>query len=115
VPLDESFKDFVLDQLGALDGVRAKRMFGGFGLYAHLRQGSSGQAGEVFFGIVSNDTLYLKTDERTRVRYVEAGMKPFQPSPKQTLKNYYEAPADVLENPEALLEWASEAIEVAAP
>lgn len=30
---DESFKDFVFDQLRELDGVEARRMFGGFGLY----------------------------------------------------------------------------------
>ena len=30
---DESFKDFVLDQLQDLDGVDARRMFGGYGLY----------------------------------------------------------------------------------
>ena len=29
---DESFKEFVLDQLQDLDGVDARRMFGGYGL-----------------------------------------------------------------------------------
>jgi len=29
---DESFKDFVLDQLRGLDDVEARRMFGGYGL-----------------------------------------------------------------------------------
>jgi TfoX/Sxy family transcriptional regulator of competence genes len=29
---DESFKDFILDQLVGLDDVEARRMFGGFGL-----------------------------------------------------------------------------------
>jgi len=29
---DESFKDFVLDQLRELDGVEARRVFGSFGL-----------------------------------------------------------------------------------
>ena len=28
-----SFKDFILDQLAELDGVRACRMFGSYGLY----------------------------------------------------------------------------------
>ncbi len=39
---DESFKDFVLDQLCNLEGVEARRMFGGYGLYQD----------ETFFGIV---------------------------------------------------------------
>jgi TfoX/Sxy family transcriptional regulator of competence genes len=29
---DDSFKDFVLDQLQGLDDVEARRMFGGFGV-----------------------------------------------------------------------------------
>jgi DNA transformation protein len=40
---DESFKEYVLDQLSDLPGVTARGMFGGFGLYA----------GTIFFGIVS--------------------------------------------------------------
>ena len=39
---DDSFKDFVMDQLAALPELRAKRMFGGYGLYG----------GEHFFGIL---------------------------------------------------------------
>jgi hypothetical protein len=39
---DGSFKEFVLDQLGALPDVRAKAMFGAHGLYA----------GENFFAIL---------------------------------------------------------------
>lgn len=97
------FKDFVLDQLVELPDLRAKRMFGGFGLYHD----------NTFFGIISNDTLYFKTDEQTRGRYTEAGSGPFRPNPKQTLKNYYEVPADVLEDSERLLEYAEEAIRIA--
>src|ERR1044071_3374580 len=52
---DESFKDFVLDQLQELAGVEARRMFGGFGLYRD----------EIFFGIVHRVRLYFKTDIST--------------------------------------------------
>jgi len=55
--MDESFKDFVLDQLQALAGVDARRMFGGFGLYRD----------EIFFGIVYRGRLYFKTDEGDRL------------------------------------------------
>ena len=52
---DESFKDFVLDQLQELAGVEARRMFGGCGLYRD----------EIFFGIVHRGRLYFKTDDFT--------------------------------------------------
>ena len=93
---DDSFKDYVLDQLRGLDEVRAKSMFGGTGLYA----------GEVFFGIVADGRLYFKTDEESRVEYERWGMGPFRASEKQTLWTYYEVPVDILEDDEALALWA---------
>jgi DNA transformation protein len=36
-------------------------------------------------------------------------MEPFSPSAKQTLKNYYEVPAEILEDEEQLAEWARKA------
>ena len=37
-------------------------------------------------------------------------MGPFRPNERQTLKSYYEVPPEVLDDPEALLSWAGEAI-----
>jgi DNA transformation protein and related proteins len=38
-------------------------------------------------------------------------MKPFQPNAKQTLTSFYEVPIDILEDAEALTQWATDAIE----
>ena len=97
---DAEFKAFVEDQLRGLRRVVYRSMFGGYGLYQH----------QAFFGIIFRGRLYFKTRDETRRRYQQAGMKPFQPSEKQTLKNYYEVPADVLEDPDELMAWAREAI-----
>lgn len=94
------FKAFVEDQLSGLRGVACRAMFGGYGVYQ----------GRTFFGIIYRGQLYFKTSEATRGRYEAAGMKPFRPSAKQTLKSYYEVPADVVENPDELVAWAQEAI-----
>ena len=100
---DDSFVTFILDQLEELGDVRSNKMFGGWGLYC----------GEDFFGIVSDDHLYFKTDETTRQRYIDLDMKPFAPSKKQVLKNYYEVPPDVMEDREQLVTFAEESCEVA--
>ena len=97
---EDSFKDFVLDQLSETGGVTARAMFGGFGLY---RRGA-------FFGIVYGDRLYFRTDSKTRAPYLEQGMSHFEPRPKQALKNYYEVPMEVVEDREQLLEWATTAL-----
>jgi DNA transformation protein len=81
---DESFKDFVLDQLQDLDGVDARRMFGGYGLYRD----------ETFFGILHKGKLYFKVDESTIGEYRKRKMKPFRPNLKQTLRSYYQVPVD---------------------
>jgi DNA transformation protein len=101
---DDSFRDFVLDQLRPLGDVRCRRMFGAYGLYL----------GDAFFGIVDRGRLYFKTDDGSRAVYVERGMEPFRPSANQTLKRYYEVPVDVVEDQEALGAWAREAVEAGA-
>jgi DNA transformation protein len=103
---DESFKEFVLDQLSALPELRAKAMFGTHGLYQADR----------FFAIMDEGRLYFKVNEHSRVAYVERGMKPFTYEMKGRVMtmSYYEVPPDVLENAGELVAWANEAIQVAA-
>jgi DNA transformation protein len=99
---DESFKAFVMDQLGALPDLSAKAMFGGYGYYQ----------GERFFGILMAGRLYFRTDEQTRSAYVERGMGPFiyEKARRTTTINYFEVPPEVLEDREQLVEWAKRAI-----
>jgi DNA transformation protein len=99
----DSFKEFVLDQLEEMRPVTCRAMFGGFGLYHH----------DLFFGILHKGRLYFKTDNQTRPAYEKYEMKPFRPSDKQTLKNYYEVPPDILEDRERLTVWADQAVQVA--
>ena len=87
---DESFKDFILDQLVGLDDVEARRMFGGFGLYL--------------------DETFFKVDDSTVGTYRKHKMKPFRPNPKQTITSYYQVPVEVLEDPDELCVWARRAI-----
>jgi DNA transformation protein len=99
---DESFKDFVLDQLQGLEDVEARRMFGGYGLYRD----------EIFFGIIHKGKLYFKIDESTVGEYRKRKMKPFRPNARQTLKSYYQVPVDVVEDNDELCEWAKKATAV---
>jgi DNA transformation protein len=97
---DTSFVQFITDQLFDIDSIRFKPMFGGFGLYS----------GDIFFGIVSDEKVYFKTDEHTRSRYLDAGSVFFQPNDTQALKRYYEVPIHIVENPTDLVKWAQESI-----
>ena len=94
-----SFRDFVLEQLAALNGLRCKRMFGGYGLYS----------GEQFFAIVFDGRLYFKTNPDTLPEFLAYHASVFAPSEKQVLKNYREVPIDILEDSGLLLLWARKA------
>lgn len=89
-----------LDRLSALGEVTSRSLFGGSGIYWR----------DVIFGIFFGGKLYLKVDDRSKGDYLARGMGPFRPSERQTLRSYYEVPPDVLEDGEALLSWAGEAI-----
>ena len=103
---DDTFKEFVLDQLRSLPELRAKAMFGGHGLYS----------GANFFGILSEGQLYFKVDETIRAAYAERGMKQFTytKAKKVMTMNYYEVPPDILEDAELAVTWASQSIRLAA-
>lgn len=100
-----SFHVFALEQLNrAAPPVRARRMFGGVGLYA----------GELFFALMDDDALYLKTDSSTQAEFEARGMPAFQPAGEDgPTMHYHQLPEDVLEDPEALRRWVEKAIGVA--
>ncbi|MGE5801390.1 MAG: TfoX/Sxy family protein [Gemmatimonadota bacterium] len=106
MPVSASFRDFVLDQMKrAVRGIRARSMFGGVGIYA----------GELFFALIADDTLYFKVDDSNRPDFVALGMGPFLPYGDERDKmSYYEVPADLLDDPDALRPWAEKSIAVAA-
>ena len=102
----ESFKEFVLDQLGALPDVRARAMFGAHGLYQ----------GEAFFAILDEGRLFFKTDAASAADYTTRGMEPFayESKGRAVTMSYHEVPPDVLENAPELVAWAQRAIRAAA-
>ena len=100
----DGFRAFVLEQLAGVKSVRARAMFGGVGLYA----------GDVFFGILAADTLYLKVDDSNRGQYEAASMDAFKPyADKSMTMPYYQVPAEVIEDGDELAAWARASVRVA--
>jgi DNA transformation protein and related proteins len=105
VTTSADFLAYVLEQLAGLEGVSSRRMFGGAGLYCD----------EYFFGLISDDVLYLRTDDSNRTDYAARGAARFRPyaGRPQLSMNYYEAPAEVLEDAGELVTWARRSVAVA--
>lgn len=95
------FVEHLLELLAAFGDVHAKRMFGGHGIYR----------GELMFGLLANNTLYLKTDEQNRPDFEALGLNCFQyqKKDKKIKIAYYEAPPECLENTSEMVRWAESA------
>lgn len=107
MPVTASYLTYVIDQLGGARVAAARRMFGGVGLYQ----------GELFFGAVDDDVVFLRVDDESRPRYVQRGMRPLRPvksKPDMVMENYYEVPADVLDDADELQVWVRHAVTAAA-
>ncbi|MCG8510783.1 MAG: TfoX/Sxy family protein [Rhodospirillales bacterium] len=100
--ISAEFRDHVVDMLEGAGQVTARAMFGGAGLYLD----------GIFMGILSNDVLYFKADEKNRADYEEAGMQPFAPyADKPANMSYLQVPAEVMDDAEELCAWARKAWE----
>ncbi len=101
-----TFVDYVTqDLLSELSGVSARAMFGGYGLY---KDGT-------IFGIVVDDTVYFKVDETSRPDYEKRGSTAFTYAAKggkRVAMSYWEVPTEILEDREALAEWAERSLKI---
>lgn len=99
------FADFVLEQMSLLRGLRSRPMFGGFGIYH----------GELFFALIADDRLYLKSDALNRADFVERGLGSFVygAQGKTATMSYFEAPPEVFEDRDEMKLWAEKGIAAA--
>jgi DNA transformation protein len=101
VAVRDSYREFVVEQLGRVGPVTWRKMFGGVGIYA---DGS-------FFALLDNDTLFFKTGGTNRGDFEARGMEPFRPfGPNSKPMAYHELPPDILENVAELTVWMGKAV-----
>ena len=98
------FRDYVLDQLSNMGEFETKNMFGGTAL---LRNG-------VAFAKIKHGSLWLKVDDGNINEFIKEGMMQYTYGKDNSRKlNFYETPAEVLEEPDTLIQWANKACEAA--
>lgn len=102
----DPFVDHVLELLEPLGTVRARAMFGGFGIFH----------GDRMVALIVDDRLYLKSDALTRAAFEAEGSAPFVYAGKRgkpVVMSYHEAPDACLDDAETMLQWARLALEAA--
>lgn len=85
--------------------IHAKSMFGGYGIYHQ----------DVMFGLVADNTLYLKTDVESESYFSAVGSLPFEYTKNGVpmKMSYFSAPAEVFDAPETAKFWSCRAYEAA--
>ena len=103
--VSEDFAAHVQELLGGLGSIRIKRMFGGAGVYVH----------DLIFGLIINETLYLKADDLTEAEFTAAGSEPFiyEAKGKSIPMRYWRMPDEAADDREAAERWARLALDAA--
>ena len=100
------FHAFVEELFAEFGPVRIKRMFGGAGIYA----------GEVMFGLIDDETIYLKADDTSKAELAAEGSVSwvYSRAPgKWEETSYWRLPETALDDPEEAAAWARKALAVA--
>jgi DNA transformation protein and related proteins len=95
----DPFTLHALELLGGLGPARARRMFGGAGLYVD----------DLFIAVIANGQLYLKVGPAQLAAFEAAGSEPFvftAADGKVYTMGYRTAPEEAMESAEAMRPWA---------
>ena len=92
------FVEHVVETMRRFGPVEPRAMFGGWGLYHR----------GLFFALIAEDALYIKTDDESRAEFEALGLQPFVYPMKDgsITMSYFQAPDEALESPEVMAEWA---------
>ena len=100
------FVEYLTEVFVDFGPIQTRKMFGGYGIY---HQG-------VMFGLVADDTLYLKVDDTIKPYFETKGLPPFEydKGDKVVKMSYHVAPDDILDDPQEAAIWAQRSFDVAA-
>tara|TARA_R110001583_G_scaffold131562_1_gene283329 strand:+ start:188 stop:544 length:357 start_codon:yes stop_codon:yes gene_type:complete len=98
---DFGFTAFLLEQMQWLGPVNARRMFGGSGFFLE----------GLMFGLVFDNTLYLKADAQNRSDFEALGLQPFTypRGDREVALSYFQAPEEALDDKDILIDWGNRA------
>lgn len=103
MPLSPEFYKSALDTLSASRPIRARKMFGGAGVYLD----------EVFFSVLDDDRIFFKVDAENVGEYDALGMGPWVMM-GEPQDHYRELPPSIYEDASKLGEWMDKSAAAAA-
>ena len=95
----DSFAEFLKEQLAPLGPITMRRMFGKTGVFCD----------GLMLGMVTDNTLYLRVDDRNRAAFAEAASSPplnYRKKGSTIDLSFWRAPERLFDEPDELLAWA---------
>ncbi len=82
------FINFLHEVFSDFGTINSRKMFGGYGIYHD----------GLMFGLVADDSLYLKADETTKQQFIDKDLPPFEydKKNKKVKLSYYLAPEEIM-------------------
>ena len=98
---ESAFLRYLLDQLQLIGPVVGRKMFGGYGVFLD----------GLMFGLIMEDTLYLKIDGDSKQDFEALGLPAFTypRGNNEIALSYYQTPEEALDDVEMLCTWANRA------
>lgn len=104
--VNPGFAEMLIDVLAPLGRITVRNMFGGAGVYCD---------GVIFALVVDGETLYLKGDATNQGAFEAEDCGPFvyDGKGKPITMSYWRMPERLLDQPEEMVDWARQALQVA--
>lgn len=92
------FVEFLHEVFEPFGPIRSRKMFGGHGIFHQ----------DLMFALVADDELYIKADVDSIPEFKRRELGPFEFNAGGEIKtmNYYRAPEEIFDDPDAALYWA---------
>lgn len=103
---NDAFAEFLRDQLAPLGRITMRRMFGKTGVFCD----------SVMFGMVTENTLYVRVDDQSRATFQEAESFPPLNYEKKGCTidlSFWRVPERLFDEPDELVSWARAALAAA--
>lgn len=104
--VSQDFMDFACELFSGLGPTRARRMFGGAGVYAH----------DVMFALIADDVIYIKADGALAEDLAAEGCELFVFTPKSgepAEMGYRRLPEAAMDDPAEAAAWGRRALDLA--
>jgi DNA transformation protein len=102
----DGFAEFLREQLTPLGQLTMRRMFGKTGVFCN----------GLMFGMVTEDTLYVRVDDHNREAFREAASAPplnYEKNGRIIDLSFWRVPERLLDEPDELVTWARSALAAA--